>query len=131
MTDAGIISREELLAWLDDGVGEHVNVMLLRDAPPGDDAAAALVVAYEGELRHWTADRPPGLTTQPPAEVRGRYLVGTMVPDVTNVGLSSFAPVKGARLLGATSYFHAPARDGEAVVISLGKNARLQLFHPV
>jgi hypothetical protein len=77
-----VISRDEMLLWLNDRIGRDVGAYIVADAEGADDTT--MVAMCEGELRHWSGAAG---VLDPVPEVRGMYVIGgAMRVNVTYIG---------------------------------------------
>jgi hypothetical protein len=81
------MQAEQALLWLNDLVGEQVDVHLIVTGSFGQ----SIVAQVRGELQHWTSD--PELFPDDEGSYAGRYFVGDAELDVTD--LDSFAEGPG------------------------------------
>jgi hypothetical protein len=122
-----VLKRDELLLWLNDHLGETVIALVSVGDPYADDDedSGTLVLACEGELRHWSA-RPD--FAQPVDELRGMYGVGDVTLNVTDLdGPAALAPVEPFRLAVIWGR-SASVRRGEMATILLDENVTLGIF---
>jgi hemolysin activation/secretion protein len=79
---------EEALLWLNDLVGEQVDVHLIATGRLGQ----SIITQVRGELQHWTSD-PDLFPDDDEGGYAGRYLVGGVELDLTD--LDSFGDGPG------------------------------------
>jgi hypothetical protein len=112
---AEALSRDQLLFWLNDRVGEQLVVIVMTEKEVG------WAVAFEGKLAHWTDDGfDPANETH---DISGMYLVGDGRINVTELGQAM--AVRGFTLF-ATWVFGTP-RD-ELVFVEVDDHVKLALF---
>lgn len=120
------LTRDEALLWLNDRIGRPAAVYVDVVGPMSDYS----VLAYEhGELKHWRADKPPGVWLGGLRDdIAGLYYVGDLAVDFTDLHGDAWldAPFPPAAIESAIEA--GLGKPGECLVVQLADDLTLRVM---